>query len=116
MNGHRSKRRNFKPGSALPIITAVGPAVLFRLDRTSALGNAKSDLNDRLWATAVRLLFFPIAAGRLSGDLIGAGASERLKVVETGTTAPIPKALHRHCALADYEAALHAMVLPLGTA
>jgi len=38
-------------------------------------------------ATAVRLLFFPIAAGRLSGDPIGAGASERLEVVVNGRAA-----------------------------
>jgi hypothetical protein len=33
------------------------------------------------WATAEGLLFFPIAASRLSGDPIGAGATERLEVV-----------------------------------
>ncbi|WP_267389726.1 hypothetical protein [Sphingomonas sp. GC_Shp_3] len=33
------------------------------------------------WATAKGLLFFPIAASRLSGDPIGAGATERLEVV-----------------------------------
>jgi hypothetical protein len=34
-------------------------------------------------ATAARLLFFPIAAGRLLGDPIGSGASERLGLVES---------------------------------